>query len=213
MDIETLPSDTPFEEKVVWDTGEEYRATALNGMFGRLLCIGYIDEPVDGSGLKWGCIGWREETQDFEPNERKVLQDWWDLIADFNPGRDLMIGHNILGFDLPFIIQRSIVKNVKPSVKLSLRRYNDAPIYDTLQMWKFWSNQGGPGANLGNLSIALGLESPKEQGIAGDKVYDAYLEGRYKELYEYCMRDVKATRNVYRRMNFSYPVESDDTGE
>lgn len=210
MDIETLPSDVPFEEKVAWDTGEEYRATALNGMFGRLLCIGYIDEPSDGSPLKWGCLGWREASGDFEPSEKKILSEWWELVADFNPGRDLMIGHNILGFDLPFIIQRSIVQNVRPSVKLPMKRFQDAPIYDTLQMWKFWGGQGGPSSNLGNLSIALGLESPKEQGIAGDKVYDAYLEGRFRELYEYCMRDVKATRNVYRRMNFTYPVEGEE---
>lgn len=212
MDIETLPTSIPFEEKVVWETEEEYRNTGFNGMFGRILCIGYIEDPTDEKSISYGCFGWREETQDFEPDERKILTDWWEFMRTFNVTRDLIIGHNIINFDLPFIIQRSIVLNIQPTVKFALKRYQNAPIYDTMQIWKFWGNQGGPGSTLNNLSIALGLESPKAEGIAGDKVYDEYLAGNHKQLYEYCMRDVKATRNVYRRMNFTYPKQEEVAG-
>ena len=35
-----------------------------------------------------------------------------------------------------------------------------------------------------------------------EKVFDFFLAGKYKEIYEYCKRDVQLTRQVYNRMLF-----------
>src|SRR5688500_8710091 len=104
IDCETLPTALPFEDRKFWETEEEYRKTALDGNLGRLLCIGYIQESSDGSPLEYGCIGWNKETESFETDEAVILVQFWELMRGFNIGRDLIIGHNILCFDLPFIL-------------------------------------------------------------------------------------------------------------
>ena len=56
IDIETLPIAEPIEilltgkEKSDEQKAQEaYRKTALNGDFGRILCIGYCDEKPNGT--------------------------------------------------------------------------------------------------------------------------------------------------------------------
>lgn len=65
-----------------------------------------------------------------------------------------------------------------------------------------WSNWGGRDkSSLEHLAIALDIPTPKD-GIDGSEVYDYYKNGKIKEICDYCMRDVEATRLVYKRMTF-----------
>ena len=167
-------------EKVDFDTF--YRNTSFQGEFGRIICIGYAvdNEPV-------GCLV-GEETE--------ILKKFWELAKD----SDLFIGHNVMEFDFRFIYKRSVIHRIKPSRELSFARYRSNPIFDTMKEWEKW---GAQGASLHKLSLALGLASPKEEGIDGSKVYDYYLAGKLTEIAEYCQRDVEATRKVYKRMTFN----------
>ena len=54
--------------------------------------------------------------------------------------------------------------------------------------------------------IVTAAEKSKTADIDGSKIYDAFLAERFEEIYKYCMRDVKTTRNIWRRMNFAYPA-------
>lgn len=65
--------------------------------------------------------------------------------------------------------------------------------------------------SLKKLAYTLGLENPKKGGIDGANLYNAYAQGRFEEIYKYCMRDVKVTRNAWRKMNFTYPAEKPQT--
>lgn len=202
FDIETIPADEKFKDVAVelarqkeyTKTGTMrkskrkldylYRQTAISGDFGRIFCIGYAMnegevEVIDGS-------------------EEEILNQWWQ-IAD---KADLFIGHNIMEFDLRFIFKRSIVHKIKPSAKhlnLSFARYKNFPIFDTMREWEKWSNSF---IKLDTLAKILGLQSSKDGGIDGSQVYDFYLKGKYDEIYEYCKRDVKLTREIYNRMIF-----------
>jgi DNA polymerase elongation subunit (family B) len=203
IDCETLPTALPFEEKAFWETNEEYRKTALDGNLGRLLCIGYTREFSDNRKLEYGCLGWNAEAGSFETDEAVVLAGFWKLLRDFNRFRDTIVGHNIMDFDLPFIIKRSIINGIRPTVDFCFARYQRQPIFDTMREWDCWNFKSR--TSLDKLAIALNLPSPKDGEITGANLYDAYLEGRYREIYEYCMRDVKTTRNIYRKMNFTFP--------
>lgn len=206
IDIETLPTAEPFESKLFWETEEEYRKTACDANFGRILCIGYSEQDEKGVILRHGCFGWRQATMDFEPDERIILGEFWQFMSDFNLVRDIIIGHNILDFDLPFIVQRSIVRGVRPTVDFYFGKYRRAPIFDTMRVWDCW--KWGNSTSLKKLAYALGLECPKAGGVSGENIYEAFCEGRFEEIYRYCMRDVKVTRNVWRKMNFTYPAKN-----
>ncbi len=199
MDCETLPCEAGFEENLYWETEEEYRKTALDGNLGRLLCIVYTRDFSDGRRLEFGCHGWNEDSGRFD-DEAATLRSFWEMMRGFNPGRDLIVGHNVMEFDLPFIIKRSIINGVRPTVRLSFAKYRCQPIYDTMREWDCWAYKNYTG--LEKLAYVLGIPSPKEGDVTGANLYEAYLDGRYEEIYRYCMQDVKATRAVYRRMNF-----------
>ena len=223
FDIETLPADESsheslkylFERKleklsrkkeigedVVIENGEAafqdfVRGTSFDGGFGKILCIAYTvnDDPVHLI-----C----------NPDEKKMLEDFWNIAGQC----DLFVGHNVIDFDLRFILQRSVVLGVKPSwdrhVKknwndpnqryLSFARYQHNPIFDTMYEWSNWGNNR-VGTGLEHIALALGFPTPK-QGIDGSEVYEFYKAGKLKEICEYCKRDVLTTRSVYKKMTF-----------
>ena len=205
IDIETLPTAEPFETKLFWETEDQYRKTACDANLGRILCIGYSEQDETGAIVQQGCFGYREETKDFEPDEQIILAEFWQFMRGFNTSRDLIIGHNILDFDLPFIMQRSIINTVRPTVDFYFGKYKNAPVFDTMHVWDCW--KWGGKTSLKKLAFALGFECPKTEDIDGSKIYDAYLTGRFEEIYKYCMRDVKTTYSAWCRMNFAHQTE------
>jgi 3'-5' exonuclease len=52
---------------------------------------------------------------------------------------------------------------------------------------------------------AFGIASPKEEGITGLDLGRLMEEGRHREIAEYCMRDVRATAEVWRRWESARP--------
>lgn len=217
FDIETIPaseSSLPalkflYEKKIskldpesdkTAETFEKFlESTSFDGAFGRICCIGYAinDKPT--------------EFIDGVENEAEMVKKFWEIAGKM----DLIIGHNIRDFDLPFIMQRSAILNVKPSwnkfeepgkkpwdmVKfLSFARYKNAPIFDTMHEWTNWSTTRG-GKSLEHIALAMGIPTPKE-GIDGSEVASFFKQGRIKEICDYCMRDVETTRKVYKRMTY-----------
>ena len=200
LDIETIPADgesLPFVKKL-WEEARKkagnngkkmendfetfFRNTSFQGEFGRILCIAYA---VDDGTVE--CLS---------GPEKEILRDFWGIAKDCTT----FIGHNIMEFDLRFIYKRSVILGVRPSRELSFARYRSEPIFDTMKEWEKW---GAMGCGLHKLSIALGIASPKEDGIDGSQVYDFFLAGKQDDIYKYCKRDVEATRKVYKRITFT----------
>lgn len=173
-------------------------ATGFDGTYGRVLCIAYA---VNNDAIRCICN---------PENEKKTLQDFWYVAGQC----DQFIGHNIMEFDLRFLLQRSIILGVKPTwtrfqepgkkpwdmVKyLDFARYKNLPIFDTMQEWSNWGSQK---LGLEHIALALGIPTPKE-GIDGSEVYNFYKAGKVDDICEYCKRDVDVTRAVYNRMVFA----------
>src|SRR6185295_19859041 len=116
IDIETLPapialaSGNELPERNCY--AEDYLKTALNGDFGRILCIGYADEKANGT-IQRGVIGWDESFGRFTNNERELLIEFWEMLRGFRPHTDRIVGHNIFEFDLKFIYKRSVIHGVR----------------------------------------------------------------------------------------------------
>jgi DNA polymerase elongation subunit (family B) len=157
------------------------RSTSFQGEFGRIFCIAYAKDS--------------DPVESFSCDEKKMLEDFWAVAKEAN----LFIGHNVMDFDFRFIYKRSVILGVRPSRELSFARYRSDPIFDTMREWEKW---GAQGVGLHKLCLALGLASPKDEGIDGSQVYDYFLAGKGDEIIEYCKRDVEAVRCVYNRMTF-----------
>ncbi len=205
VDIETLPPDkgSPaigVREEIGSCSEEEFRRLALDGDFGRVLTVGVIVEQDDRVAHR-GLLGRERQTMMFHLDEAKTLRGFWKLLKGFDPKRDLVVGHNVFDFDLPFLYKRSVIQRVRPSVELSFARYRSQPIFDTMHQWNRWSPRKY--VSLDRLARVLGLESSKARGIDGARVYDKFCEGCHGEIADYCMRDVELVREIYYRMVFS----------
>ncbi len=81
-------------------------------------------------------------------------------------------------------------------------RYTCEPHCDLAEQFTFYGVSGRDGAarrfNLDFYCKAFGIESPKSHGVSGLDVNRLIEEGRYREIAEYCLRDVQATMELYR---------------
>lgn len=200
LDIETLPperNDPLIGERIARMDDDEYRRLALDSRYGRLLCIGTIIEE-NGVITRRGVLGKEKDTGKFHLDEARTLRSFWKLLSCFNQHRDLLIGFNLLDFDLNFVCTRSVIKSVKPSFNVCFARFRSRPVYDVMWEFEHWRRK----VSLGEVAEILGLKSSKQDGIAGANVYDFYLAGRHQEIADYCLRDCDLTRAIYYRLNF-----------
>src|SRR5438093_1236689 len=132
------------------------------------------------------------------PDEAELLTAFWDVARHY----DGIVTFNGRGFDVPFIYLRSALLNTPVSRKDWLGyRFQTEPHCDLAEQLTFYGVSGRDGAarrfNLDFYCKAFGIESPKSQGVTGRDINRLLSEGRYRELAEYCLRDVQATLQLY----------------
>jgi len=197
VDIETVAQpleafETRFHHKMLgwFDPGpsgtdmddqrreEAQRRFALWGPTGRVIVIG-MHNPDSGQG--------RVLAGD---DEADLLRQFWELVKPF----ELTITFNGKQFDFPYLKMRSAVHGIQPSVALDCRRFTRHPHYDLREIL---SNFGAwRHGSLDFYCSVFGIPSPK-QGLSGDKVGEAYAQGRLQEIADYCRADVEATGALY----------------
>ncbi len=194
-------------EEVSAYSDNEYRRLALDRDFGRVPTVGVIVEQ-DEQIIHRGLLGRERQTMMFHLDEARTLRGFWKLLKGFNVRRDQIVGHNLFDFDLPFLYKRSVIQRVRPAVELPFTRYRSQPIFDTMHQWNKWSPRKF--VSLDRLAKVLRLESSKNRGIDGGRVYDKFCEGCHQEIADYCMRDVELVREIYYRMSFAAAEQSGD---
>ena len=103
---------------------------------------------------------------------------------------------------MPFIYLRSAILNVPITRKDWLGyRFATEPHCDLAEQFTFYGVSGRDGAarrfNLDFYCKAFGIESPKSQGVTGLDMNQLVAEKRFREIAEYCLRDVLATVLLY----------------
>jgi hypothetical protein len=93
---------------------------------------------------------------------------------------------------------RSAQLGVKPTVNLAGYRYDMAAHADLMEVFNF------QGATRDSYSLdywcrRFDIESPKGS-IDGSQVGRAYREGRIEDIGEYCLRDVRATAQLFKKL-------------
>lgn len=132
-------------------------------------------------------------------DESELLHDFWELAKRY----DQIVTFNGRGFDVPFLYLRSAVLGVPISRRDWLGyRFQTEPHCDLAEQLTFYQVSGRDGAarrfNLDFYCKAFGIESPKSKGVTGMDVSGLVAEGRYRDIAEYCLRDVRATVLLHR---------------
>jgi len=172
----------------------------------QIVCIAMLNADTERGQVLFTAEDYEEESPEAElvefvpcVDEAEMLTAFWDVAKHY----DSIATFNGRGFDVPFIYLRSALLNVPTSRKDWLGyRYQTEPHCDLAEQFTFYGVSGRDGAarrfNLDFYCKAFGIESPKSHGVTGMDVNSLLAEGRYRDIAEYCLRDVKATVLLYR---------------
>ena len=183
-----------------------YALGALSAASGRVLSIAVHVGPIPG--LEFPGLGptasehvFGIDGDGFEQPEKRALLDFLALLKDFDCDCDELVGHNVLGFDLPFIFQRCLVHEIQVRPFVNLADYNVRGVFDTMHRWWLGARRH---VSLDDVAWALGIESSKTAEVEGSKVFDLYQAGRLELIRDYNLNDVRVTRQIYERMVASF---------
>ena len=131
-------------------------------------------------------------------DEGELLTAFWEVAKHY----ESIVTFNGRGFDVPFIYLRSALLNIPITRKNWLGyRYQTEPHCDLAEQLTFYCVSGRDGAarkfNLDFYCKAFGIESPKAHGVTGMDVNRLLAAGQYRQIAEYCLRDVEATVSLY----------------
>src|SRR6266498_3485865 len=197
-----LEQQQRYLEDIVVEEERCYQLGSLSATSGRILSIAVHEGPV--AGLDFDGIEQRETERVFgidhdgqEQDEKKTLLAFLDYMKAFDPDTDELVGHNLLGFDLPFIFQRCLVHCISARPIVDLAEYRVRGVFDTMHAWWLGAKRF---VSLDDIAWALGIESSKTATAEGSKVFELYQAGKLAEIREYNLNDVRVTRKVYERM-------------
>jgi len=167
--------------------------TGLDGAFGQVVCIGY-DAHDDGAPASI-----------YGMDEGLVLETFNQHLNQHMHAADVsstaVVGHNVAGFDLRFLLQRYIVNGIRPHPLIhraaQAKPWEVEKVYDTMIQFAGVGNK----ISLDKLCMALSL--PGKSDIDGSMVWPMVQAGKLAEVAAYCEQDVIKTRAVFKRMTFA----------
>lgn len=200
FDIETIPQLAPLStiqqeeldrklndrlqrEPHLDEKAERSKMMGCSPYFGEIVCI----------GLK-ATKGVKTDSKALIGTEVDILNQFWKILYSFN---GLFISYNGKGFDVPFVLRRSMFHGIPVVNKsfMDIRKYQKYPHFDLQQVLSDFDYKNVVGLRLA--TELSGIPSPKEEGISAKEVEAAYHEGRIDDIAKYCLRDVEATYLLY----------------
>lgn len=208
LDIETVPCQPHYEDlteklQKLWT----YRTSRFNteniveedyffekagvyAEFGKIVCIsvGFLHFNPTNKEFTLRIKSFYGE------EEKELLGEFLELLAKHfnNPYKYFLCGHNIKGFDIPFLCRRAIINDLPLPRILDVNNFKpwEVPYIDTMQLWKFGEYRNFTSLDL--LTTSLNIPSPKND-LEGAEVGDIYWSTKDVErIKRYCERDVVA---------------------
>lgn len=187
---------------------EILRQFSLWPLTAQVVCIAMLNAESSRGKVLFVAEDYEEPEEGAEPvaveylacaDEAELLAEFWQVARHY----DSIVTFNGRGFDVPFVYLRSAVLNVPVTQKGWLGyRFQTEPHCDLIEQLTFYGVSGRDGAarrfNLDFYCKAFGLESPKSHGVTGMDINDMIAQKRFREIAEYCLRDVEATVQLYK---------------
>ncbi len=137
----------------------------------------------------------------YEPvtSEAALLNKFWTAANNYTE----YVTFNGRGFDIPFLMIRSAINEIRPSKNLMVNRYAESQPFN-LKHIDLADQLGYYGAKNDYLGLhfwakAFGIKSSKTDEVNGDKVTEFFHQGKTLEIAKYCLRDVETTLELYKK--------------
>ena len=179
------------------ETDVKWRKTSFDGAFGQIVAISVAFD--DGTPANIYSENWSSD-------EPRLLSEFYDLLRSaHNPASDrkpVFIGHNLVAFDLRFLMHRSMILGVQPPsfIPFDARPWDDS-VFDTMVKWAGVGNR----VSLDKLCKVFNVPTKGteiDEEIDGSLVWDFVKDGRIRDVALYCGGDVERVRMIHRRMTF-----------
>jgi hypothetical protein len=130
-------------------------------------------------------------------DEPTLLEQFWQIVTRGRQ-RPRLVSFNGRGYDGPFLMIRSAQLGVPCRRDLVPYRYDIREHCDLSDVLGFFGSRR-ESYSLDYWCRRFDVESPKGS-IDGSQVARAYRDGRIDEIGEYCLRDVRATAELYGKL-------------
>lgn len=179
LDIETIPLEIydEFITRYLMDKKLTDAARSIDPNYSKILVI----------GLKYD-----NEVNLLTGDEKNILNEFWDF---FKKDNFVVVTHNGYKFDIPFIIVRSIINNVKISKEINTNPWNMLRS-NHLDTMLIFSQNVFTNANLKVLA-RLNHVQFKDDGILGKDVERLYKENKLKLIEEHCKGDIEILEKLF----------------
>lgn len=167
------------EQKISW---REH--AALDPLTGEVLCVGI------GSGLSSFRL--------IEGKETELLQSFWQWLQQELEGENDCIGFNTWGFDLPFMIRRSWILNVRVPAVIRRGRYWNDHLIDIMDMWTLGNREQR--ISLDNMAKAFGVGAKTGNGKDFAAMYRSPMPEKREEAIDYVKNDISLLRKCADQM-------------
>lgn len=155
----------------------------------------------DGGAGHVCTIGWAKNDGEVEVRHAESRVEEADVIREFFGSLDCyhsetLVGHNIFGFDIPFLLKRAVVLGIELPDSSAFPRDPkpwDKTIFDTMTAWAGARDRISLDRLCGILNI------PGKDGFDGSMVAEAWANGEHQRIAEYCDDDVRRVRSIHRR--------------
>jgi hypothetical protein len=167
---------------------------ALDARLGRVVAIGFTNSIhlIDEQGGEQG-----GESLSLDNREALLLRHFWNSYEATHEVGGKLIGFNIFGFDLPFLVRRSLLLGVEvPRGVMERNRYWSPTFVDLLELWQCGNRQDY--VKLEDLGKAFGVGG-KTDGVGGADFHKLLFSGKAKDRQlacKYLYRDVELTAAV-----------------
>jgi hypothetical protein len=188
--LKRFPEDSEYQtdqKNMVFST-----RAGLVPEFAKIICVSFAFVLDNGSIRKQTFVG--DDEHELLLNVQKLLIKCGNL--DF-----WLCGHNLKNFDIPMLAKRMIINGLMPPSLLP--SYDTKPweikAIDTKEIWQY-----GAYTSIGSLDLlcsTMGIETPKNGEVTGNKVHDEYwFKQNLKGIGEYCEKDVEVLIHIIKKL-------------
>ena len=201
-----LKDPAKIEAAIAEKKSERIEMAALDPDYGKILSIGYAlgpDMPITVLMVGDHVVNDQNDPatmpdpaliEEYDLDEKDLLYDFWDAFTQCGGN---CVGYNILSFDLPYLLRRSMYLGVQVPCFPVLARYRNEPVTDLMAILCNWDSYKAK--SLKQMARLLGI-TPLCPDVDGSKVKDM----DHQELRTYQVSDVDLVQQLFKRMNGVY---------
>lgn len=196
-----LRNPLKIEDSIAEKRANYIEKAALSPLTGRVCMIGTMtqskterDAPLIDMLAPVLPEGWDDEAK-LDEMEAHIIAAFWDQCRNARDTGMLIVGFNSHGFDLPFLVKRSMRLKVKTHLPPFNGRYPfSAPFTDLMEKWQMGRKEEYTSLDTVARFLGLGAKNGKGSEVAG------LLKSQTAQAIDYLKNDLLLTGEVARRV-------------